>query len=93
MAHLCPSYLVLDTYCFNLNPNRYAIYMLDIFGSYEATVLAYYLGVTVVLTLGMQSGYGLCKLVDKIKGSHQTRNDEIDEAEKLEKNNATLPQA
>lgn len=62
--------LVLDTHCFNLNPNKYAIYMLDIFGSYEATVLAYYLGVVVVLTLGMQSGYALCKLVDKIKAQH-----------------------
>lgn len=63
--------ITLDTHCFNLNPDKYAIYMLNIFGSFEATVLAYYLGVVVVLTLGMQSGYALCKLVDKIKTQHQ----------------------
>jgi len=58
--------LILDTHCFNMNPNDYSIYMLDIFGSFEATLVAYYLGITVVLTLGMQSGYGLVRLVDKI---------------------------
>ena len=62
--------LVLDTHCFNLNPNQYSIYMLDIFGTYEATVIAYYFGVILVLTLGMQSGHALCKLVDKIKSQH-----------------------
>lgn len=62
--------LVLDTRCFNLNPNQYSIYMLDIFGTYEATVIAYYFGVVLVLTLGMQSGHALCKLVDKIKSQH-----------------------
>ena len=64
--------LLLDTHCFNLNPNRYSIYMLDIFGTYEATLLAYYLGVILVLTLGMQTGHALCKLVDKIKTQHTT---------------------
>ena len=63
--------IILDTHCFNLNPNKYSIYMLDIFGSFEATVLAYYLGVIVVLTLGMQSGYGILKFVEKIKKQHQ----------------------
>ena len=85
--------LVLDTYCFNLNPNRYAIYMLDIFGSYEATVLAYYLGVIVVLTLGMQSGYGLCKLVDKIKGSYHSQKDEPALAKQTDENDSTVTQA
>ena len=62
--------LILDTRCFNMNPERYGIYMLDIFESYEATRLAYYLGVLLVLTLGMQIGHGLLLLVDKIKLHH-----------------------
>jgi hypothetical protein len=49
--------------------------MLDIFGTFEATVFAYYLGVTLVITLGMQSSYGLLKLVDKIKAQHQAHID------------------
>ena len=59
--------LILDTYCFNMNPNRYSIYMIDIFGSFEATLAAYYLGVVVILTLGMQIGGALNKLVEKLK--------------------------
>ena len=35
----------------------YAIYFLDIFGTFEATLLAYLLGVLTILTLGMQMGY------------------------------------
>ena len=31
-----------------------SIYMLDIFGSFTATIIAYYLGVVLVLTVGMQ---------------------------------------
>jgi K+-sensing histidine kinase KdpD len=58
--------LFLDTRCFNMNPDNYSIYFLDIFGSFEATLAAYYLGIVVVLTVGMQSGYGLVRLVDKI---------------------------
>lgn len=76
--------LLLDTRCFNLNPQRYSIYMLDIFGTFEATVLAYYLGVTLVLTLGMQSGYGLCKLVDKIKSHHHSHKKNIAESGEAE---------
>lgn len=67
--------LILDTHCFNLNPKRYSIYMLDIFGTFEATVFAYYLGVTLVITLGMQSSYALMKFVDKIKAQHQAHID------------------
>ena len=63
--------LILDTHCFNMNPNDYSIYMLDIFGSFGATLTAYYLGIIVVLTLGMQTGYGLTKLVDKIHAHHE----------------------
>lgn len=35
-----------------------SIYMIDIFGSFEATLVAYYFGVVLVLTIGMQ-GVGL----------------------------------
>ncbi len=63
--------LILDTHCFNMNPNDYSIYMLDIFGSFGATLAAYYLGIIVVLTLGMQTGYGFTKLVDKIHAHHE----------------------
>ena len=62
--------LILDTHCFNMNPNDYSIYMLDIFGSFEATLAAYYLGIIVVLTLGMQSGHGLVRLVEKLLQHH-----------------------
>lgn len=64
--------VILDTHCFNMNPNDYSIYMLDIFGSFEATLVAYYLGIVVVLTLGMQSGYGLVRLVDTIHQHHES---------------------
>ena len=61
--------LFLDTTCFNMHPDHYRIYMLDIFRSFEATAAAYYLGILVVLTVGMQMGHLLCKLVDKLHGS------------------------
>lgn len=49
---------------FGMNPyGRYAIYFLDIFGSFGATLAAYYLGVLVVLTFGMQTSYGLMRLL------------------------------
>ena len=43
---------------------NYTIYMIDIFGSFEATLAAYLLGVLLVLTLGMQIGYVFFKLVE-----------------------------
>ncbi|MBQ9070961.1 MAG: hypothetical protein IJY23_06430 [Clostridia bacterium] len=63
--------LTLDTYCFNMNPNKYSIYMINIFDSFEATMAAYYLGVFLVLTLGMQSAYAFNKLVDKLHIQHK----------------------
>ena len=40
---------------FGMDPyGDYSIYMLDIFGSFPATLIAYYLGVAMVVTLGMQ---------------------------------------
>ena len=42
---------------------NYAIYWVNIFGSFWATLVAYYLGILVVLTLGLQSGYLIEKLL------------------------------
>ena len=43
---------------FGMNPyGDYSIYFLDIFGSFEATLIAYLLGVLAVLTLGLEFGY------------------------------------
>ena len=72
---------ILDTHCFNMNPNSYSIYMLDIFGSFWATLAAYYLGIVVILTLGMQSGYMLVRLLDKINNHHAK-----EESEEIEEN-------
>ena len=49
---------------FGMDPyGQASIYMIDILGSFEATLLAYLLGVAVVLTLGLQVGYLFNKLV------------------------------
>lgn len=49
---------------FGMDPyGDYSIYMIDIFGSFEATLVAYLLGVLTVLTVGMQFGKGLNSLV------------------------------
>ena len=53
-----------------------SIYMLDIFGSFEATLVAYYLGVLLVLTLGMQIGYGVQRLVEKVNAEDSLENGE-----------------
>ncbi len=50
---------------FGMDPyGDYTIYMIDIFGSFEATLAAYLLGVLVVLTFGMQLGLVFFKLVE-----------------------------
>ena len=47
---------------FGMDPyNGASIYMFDLFGSFPATLLVYYLAVTVVLTIGMEVGYLLDK--------------------------------
>ena len=52
---------------FGMDPyGDYSIYMIDIFGSFEATLVAYYLGVLLVLTIGMQVNGMLDKLTIKI---------------------------
>lgn len=53
---------------FGMNPyGGYSIYMIDIFGSFEATLAAYLLSVLVVLTLGVQVGYVLVRLINPIE--------------------------
>jgi len=53
---------------FGMNPyGNYAIYFLDIFGTFEATFIAYLLGVLTVLTLGWQFGGLLERLISPKK--------------------------
>ena len=62
---------------FGMDPyGDYSIYMIDIFGSFEATLVAYIMGVMLVLTLGMQSGAGFFKLVDAINKADSHQSDE-----------------
>jgi len=49
------SYFGMDPY------DGASIYMFDLFGSFPATLIVYYLAVTVVLTIGMEVGYLLDK--------------------------------
>lgn len=52
---------------FGMDPyNGASIYMIDIFGDFWATLIAYYFGVLLVLTIGMQAGYGIKRLVDGV---------------------------
>ena len=48
----------------------YGIYMIDIFGSFEATRVAYYVGIFLVLAFGMHMCSGINKMVNKIFGEH-----------------------
>ena len=54
------SHFQMDPYC------SYSIYMIDIFGNFTATLLAYIFGVILVLIIGMQTGYLVNKMVSKI---------------------------
>ena len=52
---------------FQMDPyGNYSIYMIDVLGSFWATLLAYLLGVLLVLIIGMQTGYVFNKMVSKI---------------------------
>ena len=54
---------VFHTSFFGMNPyGKYSIYFLDIFHSFPLTLMAYYLGVLLVLTLGWELGAGLERL-------------------------------
>ncbi len=57
---------------FGMDPYGSAsIYMLDIFGSFFTTIIAYYFGVVLVLTVGMQGVLMLDKLTAKIFDSKE----------------------
>lgn len=67
---------------FGMDPyGDYTIYMIDIFGSFEATFAGYLLGVLVVLTLGMQLGYLFFKLVDSTHEGKENEKSKIQDAE------------
>lgn len=69
------NYVFHKTY-FGMNPyGNSAIYMLDIFHSHDATLLAYLAGVLVVLTVGMQCMYTLAKALDKLDAAHNEQSD------------------
>lgn len=83
---------------FGMDPyGNYSIYFLDIFGSFGATLVAYLLGVLTVLTLGLQMGALIYKLViiehrkkakksqTVLKNDDQTVNESL--LEKKENNN------
>ena len=58
---------------FGMDPYGSAsIYMLDIFGSFWATLTAYYFGVVLVLIVGMQSVAMLDRLTEKFFDHHAT---------------------
>ena len=57
---------------FGMDPYGNAkIYMLDLFGSFEATLTAYYLGVVLVLTVGMQAVSTLDRLTARLFEHHE----------------------
>ena len=57
---------------FGMDPyGNASIYMLDIFGSFRATLVAYYFGVVLVLTFGMQCLYLLERMTHKIHHHHE----------------------
>lgn len=60
------NYIFHRTY-FGMDPyGSPAIYMIDIFGSFLATIIAYYFGVVMVLTVGMQATYMLERATSKL---------------------------
>lgn len=70
---------------FGMDPyGDYSIYMLDIFGSFEATLAAYLLGVFLVLTIGMQIGLVFFKLVEATYDDEEKKGDAL--SEKAEEN-------
>ena len=53
---------------FGMDPyGNYSIYMIDIFATFEATLVAYYLGVLLVLTIGWQVGALFHRFVQRTK--------------------------
>ncbi len=77
---------------FGMDPyGGYSIYMLDIFGSFEATLVAYYLGVFMVITIGMQTGRGIQILVERANAeSSNAPESKTDEAAASESESAEV---
>ena len=50
---------------------NYAIYFLDIFGSFEATLIAYILGILAVMTLGFLVGCFVDRVSHKKEKHHE----------------------
>ena len=82
---------------FGMDPyGDYSIYMIDIFGSFEATLVAFYIGVLLVLTIGMQ----IAALLDKLASHkfietfrhHKEKTAPIGEGEAPQINQTELPQ-
>ena len=78
---------------FGMDPyGDYTIYMIDIFGSFEATLVGYLLGVLVVLTIGMQIGLLFFRLVDGVGAGEgeglkaQSENGQNDDTERESEN-------
>ena len=71
---------------FGMDPyGNYSIYMIDIFGSFHATLAAYCIGVLLVLTVGLQTARLLDRLTTRIeevehKFAHRTESDTTDGA-------------
>ena len=60
---------------FGMDPyGNYSIYMLDIFGSFPATLAAYLVGVLLVLTLGLQSTHLLKTVCNRIHRDESEKN-------------------
>ena len=72
---------------FQMNPyGGYSIYFFDLFGTFEATLVAYLLGVLVVLILGLQFGFlldRLCGKVQKERLTDEMQNHEVEHAENI----------
>lgn len=65
---------------FGMDPyGGYSIYMIDIFSSFEITLIAYYIGVFLVLTIGMQTGRGIQKLVEKANSESKSEASPVSE--------------
>ena len=79
---------------FGMNPyGDYSIYMIDIFGSFWATFAAYILGVLLVVTIGMQLGHLLTRLISLYNTDDYKESEPISESEKKEELVSSIDQA
>ena len=77
--------LIFHKSFFGMDPyGNASIYFFDIFGSFSATLTAYYLSVAVVLTLGLQASYFLEKLTAKFAIEPKTESECAEKAPEQE---------